>query len=106
MHKAIFALNRKDGIAHEEFQRHWQEEHASIACDLPKLSRYTLAFPIQPEDADYDGVAELYYDDEADLQESLNSEVFMDVMEDVPNFADPNETLQILAEEHVQLEEK
>ncbi|PSP89870.1 EthD family reductase [Halobacteriales archaeon QS_4_69_34] len=105
MYKAMFALNRAEGTSHEEFARHWQDDHAPIAIEgVPDLLKYTISFPDDPDSAAYDGVAELYFEDEATCREGLDSEAMGEAVADVPNFADPNDVLQLMVEEHVQVD--
>lgn len=105
MHKAMFALDRGDGVSFEEFATHWEEEHAPIAVDgVPGLLKYTISFPHEPEDAPYDGVAELYFDSPEDLQRAMESDAMAEAVADVPNFADPDSTVQLFVEERVQVD--
>jgi len=105
MMKAAFFLNRKDDMDQAEFEDHWQEEHAPIAIDgVPGLQKYTISFPTDPEEAPYNGVAELYFEDESALQNGLDSDAMQEAVADVPNFADPNDVMQMVLEENVQVD--
>lgn len=77
MVKLVFCLKRREGLTREEFQRYWREDHAALVrryADVLGIRRYvqvhTLDTPFNeividsrqaPEE--YDGVAELYWDD-------------------------------------------
>jgi len=73
MIKVLALLNRRDGISHDEFTRHWFDIHGPLALAVPGIRRYvqshiteTLTRPdIQETDVDVDGIAELWYDDMA-----------------------------------------
>lgn len=105
MHKAIFALRRADGLSHEEFAEYWTEEHAPIAVEgVPGLEKYTISFPTDPAESPYDGVAQLYFEDAEALERGLDSDAMAEAVADVPNFARPDEVLQLLVEEHVQVD--
>ena len=75
MIKVVGLLTRKDGISHEAFVRHWYDIHGPLALAVPGIRRYvqshivgTRTRPDIPEtDVDVDGIAELWYDDEASL---------------------------------------
>ena len=76
MIKTIGLLTRKDGWTHEQFMKHWIEIHAPLALAVPGLRRYVQNH-IQAERtradipeirAEIDGVAELWFDDQAALE--------------------------------------
>ena len=88
MIKLIYCLHRKEGMSREAFQEYWYNTHAPLVRSLGatlRISRYVqchtlestvnaaLAEPRQGPDA-YDGVAELWWESETDLQEAMNSE--------------------------------
>lgn len=105
MYKAMFFLNRGEDVSFEEFATHWEEEHAPIAAEgVPNLQKYTISFPADPDEAPYDGVAELYFETEADLQAGLDSEAMAEATADVPNFADPTDVMQLVVDERTQVD--
>jgi uncharacterized protein (TIGR02118 family) len=76
MIKTIGLLTRKDGWTHEQFMKHWVEVHGPLAHAVPGLRRYVQNH-IQGERAradivetkiEIDGVAELWFDDQAALE--------------------------------------
>ena len=76
MIKTIGLLTRKDGWTHEQFMKHWIEIHAPLALAVPGLRRYVQNH-IQAErtradvtetKVEIDGVAELWFDDQAALE--------------------------------------
>lgn len=99
MLKVVFALNRKDGMSHREFGEYWYFEHVDLIDQLPHLRRYTLAFPDDPASAAYDGIAELYFDDEEALAAAMDSPAAEEAAADVDNFADPDDIFQLVVEE-------
>ena len=76
MIKTIGLLTRKDGWTHEQFMKHWIEIHAPLALAVPGLRRYVQnhiqAERTRPDipatDVEIDGVAELWFDDQAALE--------------------------------------
>ncbi|HEY1932232.1 MAG TPA: EthD family reductase [Acetobacteraceae bacterium] len=76
MIKVLSLLTRKDGITHEHFVQHWLEIHGPLAHAVPGISRYvqshitgTRSRPDIPDtDVEVDGIAELWFDDEAAMQ--------------------------------------
>jgi len=74
--KSIGLLTRKEGLAHEDFVRHWLEVHAPLAHAVPGVRRYVqshiVAERTRPDipstDVEIDGIAELWYDDRAAME--------------------------------------
>ena len=81
MIKQTTLLTRKAGMSREEFLRAWVGEHAPMALGVPGLRRYVLqlifAEPTRPDipstEASADGIAELWFDDEAQMRQVLAS---------------------------------
>lgn len=79
--KIIFCLVRRPELSREAFQRYWREQHAPLVAAAKtalNIRRYVQChtLPTSIDDAvraargmagDYDGVAELWWDDEAAL---------------------------------------
>jgi uncharacterized protein (TIGR02118 family) len=89
MIKLVFMVRRREGIARDEFQRYWKEEHAELVkrhAELLRIRRYvqTRALDTDLDDAlagsrgseprQYDGVAELWWDGIDDLVRAATSE--------------------------------
>lgn len=105
MYKAVFGLNRKEGTSIEEFERHWREDHAPIGADIPDLKKYTISIALDPDESRYDGTAQLYFEDRETLEKGLDSEAAHDAIEDLANFADTDDILQVVVEEGVHVDE-
>ncbi len=91
--KAIFVLKRKPGTSPEEFHKHWLEVHGPLALKLPHLRRYvqchTLPSAYAAGEPIYDGVAQLWFENPAQLQDSLRSLVaYVDLRSSLRSFAD------------------
>ena len=75
MIKRASLLARKPGMSHEEFVKHWAEVHAPLARACPGISRYTLTIvkssstrkDVAPIDVQVDGIAELWFKNQADF---------------------------------------
>ncbi len=78
MIKVLSLLTRKPGLTHEQFVRHWRDIHGPLALGVPGVRRYVQAHitgtrgrtDIQEAEVEIDGIAELWYDDEAALAAS------------------------------------
>jgi uncharacterized protein (TIGR02118 family) len=101
--KVVITLERKEGMTHEEFLNYWREEHAPLAEQLPHLRRYTMSEPVD-EDADIDGIAQLYYDSMEQFQASMDSDVAEQVREDSANYTDTDGGAQYLVREDIRLD--
>ena len=76
MIKTIGLLTRKDGWTHAQFMKHWVEVHAPLALAVPGLRRYVqnhiqaerTRADIAETNVEIDGIAELWFDDQAALE--------------------------------------
>ena len=76
MIKSVSLLTRKAQISHEEFVKHWLEVHAPLAHAVPGVRRYVQSHivgertrpDISTTDVEIDGIAELWYDDQAAME--------------------------------------
>jgi uncharacterized protein (TIGR02118 family) len=115
MYKHAALLVRKEGMSHEAFVDHWQNEHVPIASEIPGVVRYSTVLPVDPEAAEFDGIAELYFEDLDALRASLGEEGTRDydpddptaraAREDVDNFLAVEDRPRLIGEETVQKDE-
>jgi uncharacterized protein (TIGR02118 family) len=112
LYKHSAFLVRKEGMSHDEFLDHWANEHVPIAREIPGVVRYARVVPTEPEAAEFDGIAELYFEDLGALGAALGSEGSRDydpdhpkskaAREDVDNFLAIEERPRLIGEETVQ----
>jgi uncharacterized protein (TIGR02118 family) len=112
MYKHVALLVRRDDMTHEAFVEHWQTTHTPIARDIEGVVRYNQVLPADPEHAEFDGIAELYFESLDDLHAALGSpgsrdydptrEVAAKAREDVDNFLAIDERPRFIGEETVQ----
>ncbi|MFP8890504.1 EthD domain-containing protein [Natrialbaceae archaeon A-CW2] len=115
MYKHVALLVRKDGMSHEEFVDYWQHNHTPIARDIEGVVRYQTVVPTEPDHAEFDGLAELYFETLEDLHDALGSsgsrdydptrEVAAEARADVDNFLDLEGRPRFIGEEIVQKDE-
>ena len=115
MYKHIALLVRQDGMSHDEFVEHWQETHTPIAKNIEGVVRYQQVLPTEPEHAEFDGIAELYFETLEELYAALGSpgsrdydptkEVAAKAREDVDNFLAIEKRPRFIGEELVQRDE-
>lgn len=81
MIKTIGLLTRKAGWTHEQFMQHWVGTHAPLALAVPGLRRYVqnhimgerTRADIETTAVDVDGIAELWFDDQAALEKAAQT---------------------------------
>jgi uncharacterized protein (TIGR02118 family) len=74
--KTIGLLTRKSGATHAQFMKHWVDVHAPLAHKVPGLRRYVQNHivgerrrtDIEETVLEIDGIAELWFDDQASLE--------------------------------------
>lgn len=78
MIKRISLLTRKPGMTHAAFVKEWRDVHAPLAVGIPGLYRYVQSHiqsepahaTVQTTDVQVDGVAELWFEDEAAMAQA------------------------------------
>ena len=106
MIKVVEFLVRASDVTHEEFREYWLGDHSELAAELPGLGRYVTSLPTDPDEAEYDGVLELYFDSVDDYRAAFGSETGQAVLEDAENFLEPDAGPRMIVEETVQLDER
>jgi len=111
MYKHIALLVRQDGMSHEEFVDYWQTNYTPIARDIEGVVQYQQVLPTEPDHAEFDGLAELYFETLDDLHEALGSpgsrdydptkDVAAKAREDVNDFLAIDERPRFIGEERV-----
>ena len=115
MYKHVALLVRKEGMSHEAFLDHWQHEHTPIAAAIEGVVRYHQVRPADPDASEFDGIAELYFEDLEDLYDALGSEGSRDydpergkareAREDVDDFLAIEKRPRLIGEEIVEKDE-
>jgi len=76
MIKTVSLLVRKDGSSHQDFVKHWRDIHGPLAHACPGVARYTQTDiksssfrtdGVGALDVSVDGIAELWFADQAAL---------------------------------------
>ncbi len=81
MFKAIILLTRREDMTNEGFRRWWLEEHAPLARQLPGVRRL-VGNLVETDGAPYDGITELWFDDQAAMEAAYGSEIGRQVAAD------------------------
>jgi len=102
MVKAIYLIRRKPGMSGEDFHRYWREVHGPIAARIPGLRRYVQCHAVDAglgAAADYDGAAEVWFDDMDTLRRAAASPEYAEAREDERRFIDLERVTLVLTEE-------
>jgi len=115
MFKHVALLVRKPGLTHEEFVAYWQDNHTPIAREIEGVVRYHTVLPVDADAAEFDGIAELYFEELDALHDALGSpgsrdydptkEMAAKARADVDNFLAVEDRPRFIGEEIVELDE-
>ena len=91
MIKLVYCFRKKWGLTDEEFDRYWHDIHAPIGARIPGMRRLVQS-PVlgSPYPAEYDGMAELWFDDLDALARARASREWALSTADEANFIDPD----------------
>jgi len=91
MIKAIVLLPRREDMDRKDFDRYFRETHLPLVVKMPGLRRlvvnWVMADPSAPP-ADYDAVAEDWFDDLQAMEAAFASPEGKAVADDAPHFLD------------------
>lgn len=79
----------------EEFSRYWHDVHGPIGRRIPGLRRLVQCHPVRDalnEQREFDGVAELWFDDLRALEHARRSDEWLASTADEDKFIDPAHT--------------
>ncbi len=104
-------LTRRENMTHEQFRDYWLDEHVPLVEAMPGVVRYTTTLPTEPDYAEFDGVADLYFADRDAMLASMGHETdsrdpgheaYVAVNEDAAEFLDLGDLRQFAGEWAVQ----
>jgi uncharacterized protein (TIGR02118 family) len=105
MIKVVYCITKKRGLNDEDFFRYWKTVHGPIGARIPGLRKlvqsHCLRLSGDKRRADYDGMAELWFDDVNALLAARKSPEWKASTEDEDNFIDHNKVAYFISEEHV-----
>jgi uncharacterized protein (TIGR02118 family) len=104
MVKLVYCITKKKTLTDDEFFDYWKNIHGPIGARIPRLRRLVqsrrLAIPGAGLRADYDGVAELWFETIEDLLAARQSPEWKASSEDEVNFIDHSKVALFVSEEH------
>jgi uncharacterized protein (TIGR02118 family) len=104
MIKLVYCLTKKPGMTDTEFFHYWRHVHGPIGARIPGLRRLVQSQRINISGdarlADFDGMAELWFDDIDALLKARQSPEWKAAREDEQNFIDESKVAYFVSEEH------
>lgn len=105
MIKLVYCITKKAGMADDEFFCYWRNVHGPIGARIPGLRKLVQSHRVtiggDQHHPDYDGVAELWFDDAAALLAARQSPEWEASSRDEANFIDREKVAYFVSEEHV-----
>ncbi len=101
MAKVLFILQRRTDKTPEEVRKHWSgEKHLSRVRQLPGLTRFVQNYIVaSPAGHVFDGVGELWFENDAVMEKALNSPAMAAAVESAGTFLDMEKTALVIVEE-------
>jgi uncharacterized protein (TIGR02118 family) len=108
MIKLVYCISKKAGLTDDEFFRYWEDVHGPIGARIPGLRKLVqsrrLTLPGDKRRPDYDGVAEVWFDDLEALLAARQSPEWEASTADEANFIDHDRVAYFVSEERVILD--
>jgi uncharacterized protein (TIGR02118 family) len=109
MIKVDILVRRRPDLTHEQFVEHWRNVHAALFSNQPAVKKYVRRYiqsrtiPNPPEGflvSDFDGIAQLWFDDMNGFHGLYNSKDYSDVIRiDEQKFTDGKRVPFLFSEE-------
>jgi uncharacterized protein (TIGR02118 family) len=108
MIKLVYCITKKPGMSDRQFFDYWERIHGPIGARIPELRRlvqsHRVSVPGDKHKPDYDGMAELWFENVAALLAARQSPQWEASEQDEANFIDHKKVSYFVSEEHVILE--
>jgi uncharacterized protein (TIGR02118 family) len=105
MVKIIDLVKRCDALTVGEFQEVWRDRHGLLMASVPALRRYVQSHALLQGYAKgellFDGIAEMWFDDEAAWTAALASPEFAAAERDAGRITDPTRAVRMAVDVHV-----
>ena len=92
-------------MSDEDFFRYWKNVHGSIASRIPRLQKlvqsHRCTIPGDRHKPDFDGMAELWFDDAEALLVARQSPEWKASTDDEVHFVDHSKVAYFVSEEHI-----
>jgi uncharacterized protein (TIGR02118 family) len=105
MLKVILLMKRHPDLSVVEFQGHWLERHAPLVAALPGLRRYVQSHALvqgyRKGELLFDGISELWFDDEAAWGAAKGSDGWAKVARDLERLVELPKLVEMVVDVHV-----
>lgn len=105
MIKLVYCIRKKAGLSDEEFFHYWESVHGPIGACIPHLRKlvqsHRILIPGDSRAPDFDGMAELWFDDMESLLAARKSAEWKASTEDEANFVDQNKVAYFISHERI-----
>lgn len=105
MIKLVYCITKKPSLTDEQFFHHWENIHGPIGARIPYVRRLVqsqrIMIPGDTRPPDYDGVVELWFEDEAALLAARKSAEWKASSDDEANFIDHSRVAYVVTREYV-----
>jgi len=102
MIKLVYCISKLPTLTQGEFSAYWQNVHGPIGARIPGLRKLVQSVTVGRSgdpDPDFDGMAELWFDDWEALLRARRSAEWQDSTADEANFIDASRTAYFVTEE-------
>lgn len=103
MYKLVLLFKKREDLTFEQFLDHWKNVHVPLVLKVPNIRRYIIS-PIRSAPIgvpEYDGMAELWFDDEVTARAALETPETMATGRDGHNFLARGSVRRFFTEETV-----
>jgi uncharacterized protein (TIGR02118 family) len=108
MIKVVYCVTKKPGLSDKEFFDYWENIHGRIGSRIPGLRKlvqsHRLTVPEDEHTPDFDGMAELYFDDAEALLRARQSQEWKAATADEAQFIDHSRIAYFVSREVVVLD--
>lgn len=101
MYHVVFLVKKRPDLTQEAFSRYWLDEHTPFTASVAGVRSYRCYPALAGQNAPFDGVAILSFDDKAAADAAMASPAFAAALADAPNFQDTAATTSFFADERV-----
>jgi uncharacterized protein (TIGR02118 family) len=108
MIKLAYCFRKRRDLSEAAFWDYWHNAHTALGIAMPGVRRLvqsrTVRHPSDPVAPDFDGMAELWFDDWQALAVAAASPEWAASTADEANFIEPGSAAYFVTEEHVVLD--
>ena len=108
MIKLVYCISKKSELSDEEFFRYWREVHGPLGVRIPGLRRLVQSRRLivrgDMRSFDYDGMAELWFDDITALLAARKTPEWKAASDDEVQFIDHKKVAYFVTDEQVLLD--